>query len=159
MSRKSFVQRHPRITKRLEVTFSSGGVKKKGILSNMSLSGLFIRTNSGFGPGTQLDIEILLSENIHSFLKGIVVRTIKNPLKKGENGMGISLVSQDETYTTFVHASLHKQGITAKNQEPDPEYQIYPCPECGIKNRVSIEKILVGAKCGRCGASFTINIR
>jgi hypothetical protein len=156
MSRHKHVQRHPRVRKRLEVTFGSGGTRKKGILSNMSLSGLFIRTSSGFAPGTQLDIELLLSGDISTFLKGVVVRTVKTPIKE-ENGMGISLVSQDETYIKFVQQMLHQKGIHFDDASV-PEYQIVTCPDCGVKNRVPLEKLLLGTKCGRCRASLMVDI-
>jgi hypothetical protein len=156
ISRHKHVQRHPRVRKRLEVSFSSGGTRKKGILSNMSLSGLFIRTSSGFAPGTHLDIELLLSGDVRTFLKGVVVRTVKTPLK-GENGMGISLVSQDENYTKFVQQILQQQGIQIDNTSV-PEYQIVTCPDCGIKNRVPLEKLLLGTKCGRCRANLMVDI-
>jgi hypothetical protein len=157
MSRRPFYQRHPRATKRLEVSFSSGVIKKKGILSNMSLSGLFVRTNSGFPPGTHLDLEILLPDNTRASLRGVVVRTIKSPLKTGENGMGISLITQDEIYARFVQTTLQQQGIQV--DEPSvSEYRLITCSVCGVKNRVPHGKSLSGSKCGKCRANLIVDI-
>ena len=73
-------QRHPRFTKRLEATFSSGGLSYRGILSNLSQNGLFIRTNRGFAPGTTVDIELVMPDNTLCRIKGVVKRTIKTPM-------------------------------------------------------------------------------
>ena len=65
MQRQRGYQRSPRYTKRLEVTFSSGNLSFKGILSNISENGLFIRTNRGFAPGTTVDIEVMMPDEKH----------------------------------------------------------------------------------------------
>lgn len=147
-------QRHPRFTKRLEVTFSSGGLSYKGILSNLSANGLFIRTNRGFAPGTEVDIQLMMPGNKISLLKGIVRRTVKVPVTTTKNGMGIELTVYDETYRNFVRTSLTDQGIDTKElPEPIPaaDFQIILCKGCGIKNKVSPEKLTLEPKCGRCG--------
>jgi hypothetical protein len=154
VARSRGYQRHPRFTKRLEVTFSSGGLSYKGILSNLSANGLFIRTNRGFAPGTTVDIQIMMPGNTISMLKGIVRRTVKTPIAPVKNGMGIELLTRDEAYVNFVITSLQEQGIDTKElptPESVPEFQIIACTGCGIKNKVSLEKLSRGPKCGRCG--------
>jgi hypothetical protein len=147
-------QRYPRFTKRLEVTFSSGGLSYKGILSNLSANGLFIRTNRGFAPGTILDIQLMMPGDKVSSLKGIVKRTVKATVTPTKNGMGVELIARDETFTNFIAASLKDQGIETKElptPEPVPEFQIIACTGCGVKNKVSFEKLSREPKCGRCG--------
>jgi len=147
-------QRHPRFTKRLEVTFSSGGLSYKGILSNLSANGLFIRTNRGFAPGTILDIQLMMPGDKVSSLKGIVKRTVKATVTPTKNGMGVELIARDETFINFIAASLKDQGIETKElptSEPVPEFQIIACTGCGVKNKVSFEKLSREPKCGRCG--------
>jgi hypothetical protein len=76
------------------VTFSSGGLSFRGILSNISSSGIFIRTNRGFTPDTIVDIEVVMPDNKISLLKGVVKRTIKTPLSSMKNGMGVELMEK-----------------------------------------------------------------
>lgn len=91
-----------RFTKRLEVTFSSGTLKYRGISSDLSAGGLFIRTQNGLAPGNLIDIEIYLPENKVGRLKGIVRRTVKSPMNLVKNGMGIELVERDPHYLDFL---------------------------------------------------------
>ena len=104
MQRPRGYQRHPRFTKRLEATFSSGGLSFRGILSNISENGMFIRTNRGFAPGTTVDIDIVMPDNTIVALKGIVKRTIKTAITTMKNGMGIELTREDEKYLKFVRS-------------------------------------------------------
>lgn len=154
MARERGYQRHPRFTRRLEVTFISGGLSYKGILSNLSANGLFIRTNRGFAPGTEVEIQLMMPGDKISSLKGIVRRTVKAPVTPAKNGMGIELITRDEAYVNLVMTSLQEQGIDTK-ELPIPEsvtdFQIIACSGCGIKNKVSLEKLSREPKCGRCG--------
>jgi hypothetical protein len=147
-------QRHPRFTKRLEVTFRAGDLCYKGILSNLSANGLFIRTNRGFAPGTILEIQLVMPDDRISSLKGIVRRTVKATVTPTKNGMGVELISRDEAYVNFVTESLRDQGIDTK-ELPIPgavsDFRIIACTACGIKNKVSFEKLSLAPKCGRCG--------
>jgi len=157
-------KRTQRFTKRLEVTFSSGAHSYRGILSNVSVSGLFIRTSRGFAPGTTVDIEIMLPDNTISALKGIVRRTIKNPVTTMNNGMGVELTRQDAKYQNFIKPFLNEADPETEQEieistEPEagpekppvPEFQIIGCPNCGAKNKVLNNKLSLGPKCGKCG--------
>jgi len=160
--RKRGYQRHPRFTKRLEVTFSSGGLSYKGILSNLSANGLFIRTNRGFAPGTILDIQLMMPGDKVSSLKGIVKRTVKATVTPTKNGMGVELIARDETFINFIATSLKDQGIETR-ELPDPgpllDFQIIACTGCGIKNKVSFEKLSREPKCGRCGTLLITDVQ
>jgi len=162
-------KRTKRFTKRLEATFSSGELSYRGILSNVSVSGLFIRTSRGFAPGTTVDIEIMLPDNTISLLKGIVRRTIKNPVTTMDNGMGVELTRQDAKYQNFIKPFLNiedpetEQEIeisTKPEAEPEkppvPEFHIIGCPNCGAKNKVLNNKLSLGPKCGKCGTLLPI---
>ena len=93
-------RKHKRFFKRLEARFSSGGKSFVGTSSNLSESGLFIRTNRGFVPGSVVDIELTTPHGV-SFLKGIVKRTSRtSPAIK--NGMGVELTEKDTTYINFL---------------------------------------------------------
>ncbi len=130
---KEKVQRHKRFTKRLEVIFGSGELSYRGILSNFSESGLFIRTNRGFSPNTVIDIKIMLPDNNISRLKGIVKRTIKRPVSTIKNGMGIELIEKDETYLNFLRSFTRlEENETLKTSIPEA-FKVVPCKNCGIK--------------------------
>lgn len=156
MGKKGNYKRTPRFTKRLEATFSANGLSFKGILSNLSETGLFIRTNRGFIPNTIVDIEIVMPDNKISHLKGIVRRTIKNPVTLSKNGMGIELIEKDEYYINYVRDLYKELGIDQKDTENNTvEFKIINCKNCGIGNKVKLDKINLHPICGRCGASLS----
>ena len=157
MVRERGYQRHPRFTKRLEARFSSGGMSFAGISSNLSESGLFIRTNRGFAPDTAIDIELVMPDGKTSSLKGLVRRTIKTPMSTLKNGMGVELIEKDAAYINFLKSFTEETEPDTEKITP-PEFQIISCPNCGVKNKVSSEKLSLGPKCGRCGTPLTINM-
>ena len=154
-------KRTKRFTKRLEVTFRAGGLDFRGILSDISDSGIFIRTSRGFAPNTTLDIELVLPDNTVSHMKGIVRRTIKTPLAI-KNGMGIELTKKDAAFERFVKTFYEERdadndAATQKEEKPSPpEYQIISCPRCGVKNKVLQAKISEGPLCGKCKTPLVI---
>lgn len=159
MQRQRGYQRFPRYTKRLEVTFSSGNLSNKGILSNISENGIFIRTNRGFAPGTTVDIEVMMPDQSISHLKGIVKRTIKTPLTAVKNGMGIELFQQDEPFQKFVRSfgeGQEREPAPEKEKITPPEFQTITCSACGVKNKVLTNKLSLGPKCGKCGKSLNV---
>ncbi len=169
MKRDRGYKRSKRFTKRLEVTFRSGGLRYRGILSNISVNGLFIRTNRGYAPGTTIDIELMLPDNTISLLKGIVRRTIKNPVTPMNNGMGVELIRQDAKYQNFIKPFLDEAGPETEQEiettpkpeaEPEkppvPEFQIISCANCGAKNKVLTNKFSLGPRCGKCGTPLPI---
>jgi hypothetical protein len=110
--------RHPRFTKRLETTFSSSGSKYRGITSDLSAWGIFIRTHHGLMPGNVVDIEMYLPTQILCHLKGVVRRTLKTPLSTLKNGMGVELIERDRNYIEF----LKSLGFESDNpEEPSPQ--------------------------------------
>jgi hypothetical protein len=157
MEQERGYQRYPRFTKRLEVTFSSGGTSFKGILSNISQNGVFIRTNRGFAPGTTVDIQVVMPDNSISHLAGIVRRTVKTPLTAMKNGMGVELTKKDLLFTNFMKAYSRERTSSSKAPEVF-EFQIIPCANCGVKNKVLTAKIPLGPRCGKCGMQLLITM-
>jgi len=94
-------RRHQRFTKRLEAKFIADGESFISITSNLSESGLFIRTKRGLPPDSIVGIELIMPHGKISRLKGIVKRTAKGPLSI-KNGMGVLLLEKDETYTSYL---------------------------------------------------------
>lgn len=99
-----------RYTKRLETIFSSGNLSFRGISSDLSAGGLFIRTQHGFVPGTVVDIEVYLPDNKTSRLKGIVRRSIKTTMPGIKNGMGIELIERDTNYLDFLKTIVNERS-------------------------------------------------
>ncbi|MBE0425048.1 MAG: PilZ domain-containing protein [Nitrospirae bacterium] len=158
MGRERGHQRHNRFAKRLEATFGAGGLSYRGILSNLSESGLFIRTNRGFAPDTIIDIELIMPDSKVSRLKGVVKRTIRRPVSTIKNGMGIELIEKDKTYLNFVK-SFTGEKITKIEEKPAAEkFKIVFCQKCGIKNKVLINKFYRKPKCGKCGTPLVIEM-
>jgi Tfp pilus assembly protein PilZ len=155
MTRKK-VQRHPRFTKRLVAKFSSGGDTYNGRLSNLSLRGLFIRTNRVFAPGTTINIELVLPDGTRSFLKGIV-RWAERTHLAIRNGMGIELLERDRAFMDFIKTFHEKTGKPFEKSDPEAFY-IIACSQCGVKNKVLRIRIFHGPKCGKCGTLLSIDM-
>jgi hypothetical protein len=162
-----------RFTKRLEVTFSSGGSKYRGISSDLSADGLFIRTQNGLAPGNMIDIELYLPEDKVANIKGVVRRTVKTSLSLVKNGMGVEITERDSYFLDFLkHFDIaDKTEDTAQpckhafqGQEEDrpplkseetfeavPDFVIIACDNCKVKNKVRRDRLFLGPKCGKCG--------
>ena len=107
-----------RFTERLKISFNVNGVAYRGLSSNFSLNGLFIRTNHLFPPGILLDIIIHLPNDLISHLKGKVIRTSNETLRlvsgkaRGytEKGIGIEIIEKDTLYLHFIRSFLSLEG-------------------------------------------------
>lgn len=156
MSKREF----RRYTKRLETEFTAGGMSFRGISSDISAKGLFIRTQHGFVPGTKVNITLQLPDGNSSRLTGVVRRTIKTPLTLVKNGMGIELTQVDDNFRAFIKRELEEDvPLPHKVIRPEPlqdnpradESRIITCPTCNVKNRVRVSRLHLGPKCGKCG--------
>ena len=154
------------------MTFSSEGSRFRGISSDLSAGGLFIRTQNGLTPGSIVDIDVYLPNDKIGHLKGIVKRTIKTALSVIKNGMGVELIERDKNYLEFLRQfdDVEPQGTTAEDKGREAaapnrdqmgagstETIIIACPNCNVKNRVSALKLSLGAKCGKCGAVLKLS--
>lgn len=162
-------KRHcPRFTKRLEVTFTTDESKFRGISSDLSARGLFIRTQHGLNPGNVVDIEVYLPDGKIAHLQGVVRRTVKT-LSAIKNGMGIEVTERDENYLDFLRNFDMLESPAPEEEAPSAEAGdrrseiktdtaieavIIVCSNCNIKNRVSTKMLSLGAKCGKCGAAL-----
>jgi hypothetical protein len=107
-----------RFSHRCKVAFTVDGVTHRGLSSNFSLNGLFIRTNHPFPPETLLDIVIYLPNDLTAQVKGKVVRASKDPLRgtigrEGgyrEKGVGVTIIEKEPLYLHFIRALLSREG-------------------------------------------------
>jgi Tfp pilus assembly protein PilZ len=95
-------RRYPRRTKRLSVRFSDGNKEFTAVTSNVSRTGMFIRTRKPLPHGTSLDIVLEVSSHQKIALSGIVVRAIRTGLSDFKDGMGIQLTTVPQEYLDFI---------------------------------------------------------
>lgn len=147
-----------RHTIRLEAVFRAGTEIHRGITSDISEKGLFIRTRYAYVPGTILDIEIESPDGTTSRLRGVVKRSARTQIAALKNGMGIELIEKDSNYINLLRTINVESngGITAATQKsPQQDLSIIACPKCGAKNKVRAGLTSLIPKCGRCGNPLT----
>ncbi len=143
--------------KRLETTFAADAEVYRGITSDISDGGIFIRTRYGFVPGTVIKIELYLPENKISKLKGKVKRSIRTPIASLKNGMGVEILEKDSSYTIFLNSMNdgNKDNLPESQEtfsaSQMPEYLIITCSDCSVKNKVASKKLSLNPRCGKCG--------
>jgi hypothetical protein len=134
-------RRHPRYIKRLPVKFFIDNECLTSLSSDLSESGLFLRTNRGTNINCIVSIQLFLPSNAVSCIKGIVRRTVRTPFSAMKNGMGIEIIEKDEAYGHFIKSI--RGGPIDKNTLPAPP--VVPCAVSEIsddelKNTVSEER-------------------
>lgn len=78
-----------RMTRRFPLTFSDGDREYHGVSSNISSTGIFIRTRNALPPGTRLKITLEADGDIRIPLEGKVAWALKTGLSDFRNGMGV----------------------------------------------------------------------
>jgi hypothetical protein len=103
-----------RFTRRCEAEFTARDVTNRGIASDFSINGLFIRTNHPLPADSVIDIVVHLPDGSVSYLRGKVKRANKpsfgrvigTPIKAYKNGMGIELTMKDSNYLHFIRSLI-----------------------------------------------------
>lgn len=95
-----------RITRRLPVTFTNGKEENMGTSSNVSATGIFIKTRKPFVRGTIVQIVLNLDDQLQIPLAGISIRSLKIRSMDLKSGMGVKLVSIPQEYKNFVNTLL-----------------------------------------------------
>ena len=116
-------RRHPRFIKRLPVKFFIDNECLTSLSSDLSESGLFLRTNRGTNVNCVVSMQLFLPSNAVSYLKGIVRRTVRTPFSAMKNGMGIEIIEKDEAYGHFIKSI--RGGPIDKNALP--ALPVSPC--------------------------------
>jgi len=109
-------RKHKRYIRRCEVEFVSDGVTYRGIASDFSLEGLFIRTNFPLTPDTVQDVTVHLPRGVTSQLTIRVIRAwrtatgrvIGSPVKTFKNGMGVEITKKDVNFLHFIRSLLDR---------------------------------------------------
>jgi hypothetical protein len=104
---------------------------------------------------------------------GTVRRSIKTPFVSLKNGMGVELLKKDRLYVDFIKSVFPDSDDMAGREETKPktecrgsgegrhahntagdEFIIMACPRCGVKNKVSRNRLSHGPRCGKCGSTL-----
>ncbi len=162
-------RKEDRFVRRLEVEFSAAGKNYRGISSDLSRNGLYIRTNHAFATGTLLDILMYLPDGTSCKVKGFVRRALKTPIVSIKNGMGIELTEKDNCYVEYLDGyaasekgEVRQDTVRAEKSEVQKqetnleEYLIIRCADCNIKNKVNKSRTTLSHKCGKCGHALVI---
>jgi Tfp pilus assembly protein PilZ len=88
--------------KRLNILFTNGKEELKGISSDFSCNGLFIRTRNCFPIGTKLEMKLEFDNGSEIPLTGIVKRALKTQISIHKSGMGIRLSSTPAEYDALI---------------------------------------------------------
>lgn len=158
------VARPERFYKRLETEFYFKDRTFRGISSNVSENGIFIRTRNSLTEGSPITAKIYLPNSKTATLKGEVMRYVKTDSTLVKNGMGISLKECDSGYLELIKdvggeltscsCKPPLDGGDAKAEED--LFRIIACPECKVKNKVRTSKLSLGPKCGKCKAPLPV---
>ena len=89
--------------KRKYVKFSCNGLEFSGNTSNLSPSGLFIRTQRPFRPGVPVKILLEVEKDRQICLQGICVRATRYGFACKKNGMGILILSKCSDYDKLLN--------------------------------------------------------
>jgi len=104
-----------RVSKQLYVQLSTEKKMFWGLLNDFSKNGLFIKCNQDFPMGAAIDIEIFMSDQSNSVLRGIVRRKIDMPESNRKYGLGIELIEKDARFIRFVNSVSEKPAIETVN--------------------------------------------
>ena len=97
-------RRSKRKIKRLEIKFVSDGNVYRGITSDISREGLFIRTKKGLPPGTIIELDLFLPSGEIINLQARVKRTVKTMYDAIKNGMGVEIIDIPPKYLEFLQS-------------------------------------------------------
>ena len=125
-------RKHKRFVKRCDAEFLHNDVMHRGISSDFSIDGMFIRTNHPAPSGEMVDLSISLPDGSTSRIKGRVIRSTRitggrmsgtsgdGAFKK--NGMGIEIVEKDARYLRLISSFLEeRQDGTERGTEESHE--------------------------------------
>jgi uncharacterized protein (TIGR02266 family) len=104
MKRDKKARRH---IKRFPITFSDGKGEYSAVTSNISSTGIFIRTRKALPPGTYLKINLELGRDKMIVLDGVVAWALKTGIADFKNGMGVRLTSIPDEYKELVRSLEH----------------------------------------------------
>ncbi|MFZ2197813.1 MAG: PilZ domain-containing protein, partial [Thermodesulfovibrionales bacterium] len=130
-------RRHKRIIKRLKTEFSSEDSSFRGTSSNLSESGLFLKTIKPLPVDTLVEVSIQLPDNTVSKLKGTVRWSLKAMQRtSSRSGMGIEIIENDRHYVDFLNTLLPpEEQILFKEHK-----KVVPAPPAAKVEHIAAQK-------------------
>lgn len=107
-------RQHERYTKRIETEFIYDGRSFRGISSDLSENGLFLRTRNAAPAGSEISIKLYLPDGRTAHARGIVRRSVKTRSNVVKDGMGLEITEFDDAYANFLKDVVGK-NIGTKN--------------------------------------------
>lgn len=101
-------RKYKRKTRRLEIYYRHETTEFRGVSSNFSNKGLFIRTTKPFKEGISVHMRLDLGYDKEILLSGIVRRSLRTRFAGMKDGMGIELTDIPKEYNDFL-AELYKE--------------------------------------------------
>jgi hypothetical protein len=126
-------RKHKRFIKRCNAEFLQNDVMHRGISSDFSIDGMFIRTSYPAPSDEIIDVSISLPDGSTSKIKGRVTRsmriaggrmtgaTVDGTFKK--NGMGIEIIERDAQYLRLISSFLEERQ-DPKDTGPAESYEV-----------------------------------
>jgi len=96
-----------RYIKRFPVAFSDGRTEYSAVTSNISSTGIFIRTRKALPPGTRLHIRLEVDRGRYIALEGVVAWALKTGIVDFKDGMGVRLEIIPEEYKALIRSLEH----------------------------------------------------
>ena len=110
----SNTRRRKRFRKRCEIELVTNNTVHRGISTDLSLRGLFIRTNLPFPPDTILDVVLHLSDGLTAKLK-VKVKWLEKVAEAttiaSKHGMGVEIIEKDTNYLRFIASLLGRYEV------------------------------------------------
>jgi len=143
-------RRHKRFIRRCNAEVVVDGSTYKGITSDFSLTGLFIRTSRLLQPQSKVGIKIELPDGSISTVSGFVRRSAAiargrvmgspaGSVKK--NGIGVELVERDACYLNFMRDIVYETSGIADS--PEKASGKVPAPKTSAKKEQNISDMLL----------------
>ena len=107
-------RKEDRFNTRLMVKLRSGVLKTWGVLKDVSVNGLLVKSNHKFNPETSIDIEVIMADGETATISGIVKRIIVTPNENRKFGIGIEVIEKNLLYRNLVNQIAKKKGLTEK---------------------------------------------
>ena len=103
------LRKEDRCNTRLMVKLQSGVLRTWGVLKDISVNGLLVKSNHKFNPDVPIDIEVIMPDGETATIKGVVRRIIITPDESMKFGIGVEITEKDLKYRSLVrHTSTKK---------------------------------------------------
>jgi hypothetical protein len=90
------------------VKLHSGVLSTWGVLKDISVNGLLVKSNHKFNPDVPIDIEVIMPDGETATIKGVVRRIIITSDANMKFGVGVEVIEKDLKYRSLVRYASKK---------------------------------------------------